>query len=221
MFPSNFYCCVNYIIELLKAKYQVNQIYFSKNEKPYGSTYGQWTVKWWQWAISSPIDMNPLVDSTGQYSGVNQSGPVWFLAGTLGDNNKPVRKCEIPFGKALLFPVINYEINQLEDPELETDDEMIKFVVDDINDIIHREAMIDGVKIPTYRVQSSPKAFFLNFPENNWMGISSGSIKAAADGYWVFLRPPKPGRHDLFFHGSCSAGKRNSTASYILNIVNN
>jgi hypothetical protein len=194
-------------------------MYYSKKEKPYGYSYGRWTVKWWQWALSSPINMNPVVDNTGKYGGVNQVGPVWFLAGTVGENKVPIRKCVVPFGKAILFPVINYEINQLEDPKLKTEDAMVKNVVEDINDIVKREAMIDGENIPTYRVQSSPSVFSLDVSNDNWLGISPGLIKAAADGYWVFLKPLDAGRHEIYFHGSCSGGTRNSTARYFLNII--
>jgi hypothetical protein len=52
--------------------------------------------------------VNPIVDNTGKHAGINQGGPVWFLAGTPGDNKIPIRKCIVPYGKALLFPVINY-----------------------------------------------------------------------------------------------------------------
>jgi hypothetical protein len=204
---------------LLKVKSHPSPAFYSEKEKPYGNSYGAWTVKWWQWAVSSPAHMNPIVDSTGEYGAVNQDGPVWFLAGTVGENKVPIRKCNVPFGKALLFPVINYEINQLEEPKLRTDGALVKNVVDDINDIVKREAIIDGLSIPTFRVQSSPKVFSLNVSSDNWLGIPSGSIKAAADGYWVFLKPLQAGKHEIFFHGSCSGGTRNSTARYFLNVV--
>lgn len=204
---------------MLKVKSRPNLFYFSRNERPYGHSFGEWTVKWWQWAVSSPTDLNPVTDNTGKNGGVNQSGPVWFLAGTLGENRAPIRKCKIPFGKALLFPVINYEITQLENPELKTKNAMVKHVVNDIDDIIKREAMIDGMKIPSYRVQSSPKVFPLNVCDDNWLGIAGGLINSAADGYWVFLKPLQPGIHEIFFHGSCSGGIRNSTATYLLDIV--
>jgi hypothetical protein len=193
-------------------------IYFTKRQKPYGNSFGEWTVKWWQWAVSSPIGVNPIVDETGRYANMNQSGPVWFLAGTPGENKIPVRKCVVPLGKAILFPVINYEINQLEDPDLRTEDALIKNVVDDINDIINKEAIVDGIRIPTYRVQSSPKVFSLTICEDNWLGVSPGLIKAAADGYWVFLKPLDIGIHEIYFHGSCSGGLRNSTAKYTVTV---
>jgi len=186
---------------------------------PYGLSYGQWTVRWWQWAVSSPIEVNPIVDSTGEYGLTNQSGPVWFLAGTRGENKLPIRKCTIPFGKAILFPVINYEINQLEDPTLTNESAMVKHVVEDINDIVKKVAIIDGKNVPTYRVQSSPRVFYLTASNDNWLGITPGVVSAAADGYWVFLKPLEVGRHEIFFHGSCSGGTRNSTARYFLNVV--
>jgi hypothetical protein len=198
-----------------------SDIYYTNRERPYGLSYGQWTVRWWQWAVSSPFEVNPIVDDTGKNGSTNQTGPVWFLAGTLGENKLPIRRCVIPFGKGLLFPVINYETNQLEEPKLTTEKAMVKHVVDDINDIIRKVAIIDGINIPTYRIQSSPKVFCLNVSNDNWLGIVPGKIKTAADGYWVFLKPLDIGRHEIFFHGSCSGGTRNSTARYFLNIVDN
>ena len=199
---------------MLKIKHQSNLIYYSKREKPHGFSFGEWTVRWWQWAVSSPVDVNPIVDDNGKYASINQTGPVWFLAGTPGENKIPIRKCVVPFGKSLLFPVINYEINQLEDPKLRTENAMVKHVVNDINDIVKKEAIVDGKSTPTYRVQSSPKVFYLDVCKDNWLGISPGLIKAAADGYWVFLKPLDIGKHDIYFHGSCSGGLRNSTARY-------
>jgi hypothetical protein len=193
-------------------------MYYTKKEKPYGFSYGEWTVKWWQWAVSLPININPIVDETGRYANMNQNGPVWFLAGTLGENKMPIRNCVVPIGKALLFPVINYEINQLEDPNLRTEHAMVKHVVDDINDIINKEAIVDGNRIPTYRVQSSPRVFPLYVCKDNWLDISPGLIKAAADGYWVFLKPLDSGKHEIYFHGSCSGGLRNSTAKYSITV---
>jgi hypothetical protein len=203
---------------VLKIKSQSNLIYYTEKEKPYGLSFGKWTVKWWRWAVSSPADVNPIVDSTGKHAGINQAGPVWFLAGTPAENKIPIRKCVVPFGKALLFPVINYEINQLENPKLRTEGAMVSHVVADINDIVKKEAIVDGKSIPTYRVQSSPKIFYLDVCNDNWLGIAPGLIKAAADGYWVFLKALDIGKHDVYFHGSCSGGLRNSTARFTLTI---
>src|SRR4030095_2202462 len=62
-------------------------------------------TSWWQWALETPASENPLTDTTGQFAAVNQSGPVWFLAGNLGGTT--VRTITVPSGKALFFPIVN------------------------------------------------------------------------------------------------------------------
>ncbi|HEU5229311.1 MAG TPA: hypothetical protein VFU49_15955, partial [Ktedonobacteraceae bacterium] len=62
---------------------------------PFGRTYGEWSNAWWQWAFSIPTPVNPLLDTTGAHCSEGQSGPVWFLAGTI--TSGPVtRHCTIP-----------------------------------------------------------------------------------------------------------------------------
>jgi hypothetical protein len=193
--------------------------FFTPEDTPYGLTFGQWTVRWWQWANSFPKAGSAIFDSTGKYAHVNQRGPVWFLAGTAGENKTPMRKCTLPSGKSILFPVINYEINELEKPELKTRSLLIKHVTEDINDIVIKNAIVDSVKIPIYRIQSDPPIFPLVINENNPLGIRGGSTQAAADGYWVFLKSISSGEHNIRFHGSCSGGTRTASAIYRLRIV--
>ena len=35
---------------------------YEEHSEPYGLTYGAWTVKWWQWALSTPTSINPVID---------------------------------------------------------------------------------------------------------------------------------------------------------------
>lgn len=192
--------------------------YFMPYESPFGVSYGQWTVRWWQWAHSSPTNLNPVLDSTGANAAVNQTGPVWFIAGTFGEKQTAKRSCSIPSGKAILFPVINYEMNELENLSIKAGPDLIKHVKEDIDDIVTKEAKVDNELIPIYRVQSDPEIFNLYINDNNSMGIVGGTTEAAADGYWVFLKPLALGHHRIFFRGSCAAGKRRTAAEYILTI---
>jgi hypothetical protein len=194
-------------------------VYFSPNEKPYGFSFGEWSVNWWRWIVSIPMEKNPALDNDGYNSGINQTGPVWFLAGTFGENKMPIRNCVVPSDKAIFFPVINYEINQLEDSSLKSDEAMINHVVGDINDIVKKDVIVDGQNIPAYRVQSFPKVFYLDLEPSNCLDLEPGLIKVAADGYWAFLKPLNVGKHEIYFHGSCSGGTRNSTARYFLSVV--
>jgi hypothetical protein len=183
-------------------------------DKPYGLSYGQWTAKWWDWCFSSPMSTSPLIDDTGEYSHFNQTGPVWFLCGTFGENRFPKRKCTVPRDRGILFPVINYIF--VPDSEIRTDYEVAQHVKKDIDDIIKLEATIDDLAVPSFRVASDPVIFHINIREKNKLGLPVGMNKASADGYWIFLRPLPPGEHRLYFHGSCSGGIRNATASYQL-----
>jgi len=189
---------------------------FAPNDKPFGLTYGEWTVKWWQWALSIPAYESPILDNHGEKATVQQFGEVWFLAGTFGENRFPQRKCSVPRGKCLLFPVINYEMNVYENPDLDNDADLIDHVRRDMDDIVNKIASVDNVDIPIYRIQSVPAIFPLVVNNENCIGIKGGLTMVAADGYWVFLKPLPLGNHEIYFHGSCSGGVRNSTARYYL-----
>ncbi|MGH9858019.1 MAG: hypothetical protein ACRD4B_09265 [Acidobacteriota bacterium] len=182
-------------------------------------TYGQWTVRWWQWLTAIPTKVNPAADENGVNATVNQTDPnVWFLAGTLGGRSVH-RNCTIPFGRSVLFPVINYEMNPIEKPELRTESQLVTHVIKDEDDITNLEAIIDGQEIPIYRVRSDPPMFSLTFPADNLFDASDGgTTRATSDGYWVFLKPLEHGKHKLFFAGSCSAGSRNVKATYNLTV---
>jgi hypothetical protein len=175
---------------------------FPINSKPYGFSYGEWTAKWWQWALSIPKDYNPLIDSTGEHCAEGQNGPVWFLAGTTRKTHWAERRCIIPSEKAILFPIIVSQFSYAEVPSIKTDEQLISYTAKDIVRWSLLEATIDGLKLhdlDKYRIQFGP--FDLLLPENNIWNIRAGSTKAASDGFWVFLEPLKNGDHTINFHG--------------------
>jgi hypothetical protein len=187
--------------------------WFAPEDKPYGLSYGEWTTKWWEWALSVPIPVNPVLDNTGQYADKNQQNPVWFLAGTIGDENKVAhRTCIIPKQNAILFPVINYI--HTSDPKFNTNIELVEHVKKDIDDIIINEAIVDDHQVPVYRVKSEPRIFKLIVREENKLDIPVGITTASADGYWVFLKNLNVGKHNIYFRGACSGGLRNASAQY-------
>lgn len=64
------------------------------------------TGEWWQWAMSIPTSVNPLLDTTGERCMIGQRGSIWFLAGVNGGGSAE-RTCSVPEGLPLFFPVIN------------------------------------------------------------------------------------------------------------------
>ena len=180
---------------------------FSSEECPFGYSWQYWVTKWWQWFLSIPVDNNPAVDLTGDKSSVKQNNPyVWFLAGTI--YGRAERIVKIPAGKGLLLPIINMTVSKNENPELNSDTEMISYVEGHMKDIVKKRAIIDGNDVlvsEKFRVQSPP--FYFNFPLNNIYNAQPGPGRGVGDGYWIFMKPPSSGIHTIKTYGSCMAGK--------------
>ena len=189
---------------------------FDPDSKPFGRTYAEWTARWWQWVLSIAKTKNPLVDNTGKNCANNQSGPIWFLAGTL--KGPAGRSCTIPADKAILFPVINFEASVAEGDGT-TEDELAacaKFEMDQITDM---RAMVSGTNVnelKQYRIQSPP--FNVTLPADNVLGLPAQTTKMISEGYWLFLKPLEPGKYDLHSFGSCLAGRIKIGISYHLTI---
>jgi hypothetical protein len=188
----------------------------SVDTKQYNLSYGEWTAKWWQWALSIPQDKNPVADVTGENCDVGQSGPVWFLAGTFGGLN--VRNCEIPAGKSILFPVINGECSYAEYPDLRTEAELRNCAVSSNDAVSELMVSIDGQAInesqlKTYRVESP--LFNITLPRGNIYGLEEGSSQAVSDGFWVFLPPLTPGKHEIHFRGAIIDFTTASTNNFV------
>lgn len=193
---------------------------FPMDSKPYNSTYGDWSAKWWIWALSIPEENNPITDQTGENCAINQQGPVWFLAGTTGGS--VTRECDVPAGKAILLSPLNIECSYAEFPAMKTEKELRDCAQWPGASV---EVTIDGVKlqeIDKYNVQSP--IFDVVMPENNIFGAPTGPTKAVSGGWWVLLQPLPPGNHQLSFGGSVldnpTTGSQSfaTEATYNLNI---
>ena len=173
-------------------------------------TYGEWAAKWIQWATSIPKDRNPLLDLTGEFAGEGQDGPVWFLAGTMGDTGV-VRECTVPRGKAFFFPLLNYWFFNCRD-ENYTVQEMREILTWLLDRWCILELTVDGMpveKLPDFRVASP--AFGVNVPENNiHIGFCNPGqsppgeyAPVVTEGFYVMLKPFWFGRHhEIYLHGA-------------------
>lgn len=170
------------------------------NSTPYSQTYSEWAASWLQWALSIPADQSPLLDTTGEFCHVGQSGPVFFLAGNFGGTT--VRQCTVPEGKALFFPLLNFFWVQTPfDPP---------YTIEELRDIVGPPmdgailtCEIDGRPIKnlsSYREESV--VFTTTLPEGNLFGIDAGDYAPCLDnGYYLMLWPLKKGRHTIHFTG--------------------
>ena len=127
-----------------------------------GKTYGEWTVKWWQWALSIPSSKNPVMDETGNYSSIDQPENVYFLAGVFAEEENikcTIRKCNIPSNLDILIPVANCEADTIYDRQLKTDQDILNHVDNQVSGIVDKEFSINNYILQPQRVKSDPLIF--------------------------------------------------------------
>jgi hypothetical protein len=193
----------------------VGKMLYGRSSTPFGLSWEQWAIKWWKWIFSIPEVNSPLEDLTGEKCSINQSGPIWFLAGTPGGSAE--RSCSIPAGKAVMFPIINVECNSVKDSNEE--EELIRCVKSDVDTIRFFDATIDGILIPhlkQYRVRTP--VFSVELPAENIQGVIAGSIRVISDGYYLLLKSMESGTHLIQFGGSCLAGTVHVGATWHITI---
>jgi hypothetical protein len=179
--------------------------------KSHGKSYGEWAAAWWQWTMGVPADQSPLLDETGAFGQVGQSGSVWFLAGSF--SGAPTeRTITIPPGKALFFPVLNNAWFQFC-----TDDPLPADCVQNNYECLREQIRlpadaavnceIDGKSVnnlAAYHVESP--AFGLNTTEGSLAAAFGFPVCLNApcvdDGYYLMLAPLNPGAHTIHFTGT-------------------
>jgi hypothetical protein len=181
----------------------------TSEKKYYGQTYGEWVVSYWQWAMSIPIASNPWAnDPDGSFAANGQSGPVWFLGGSLGDT--VTRSITIPVDKAIFVPVHQWIFGAVafdcepSIPGVVCDvPSLRKAAADATKAVDSMEVLIDGVSVNDlgdYRVKS-PSTFSVTVPEDNLSSVPAGTHSPqVADGYYLLLSPLSAGSHTISVH---------------------
>lgn len=187
--------------------------------KPYNVPYEEWTIRWWQWIMSTTKEDNPAADETGQKCDKNQVDPnVWFLAGTFGGFAN--RRCTMSGRKAILFPIINSI--ECADASTRTESELCAGAKSDIDKVAisSLRVIVDDIELrdlEKYRVQSRP--FDLKLANDNVLGLQLDQTRAVSDGFWIFLYPLTTTEHTIKFAGSCSAGRVRVETMYKLTVL--
>ena len=187
---------------------------FSPDASIFGQSYAEWAEQWYLWWDLIPVTYNPSFDPTGQNCNVNQSRPVFFLAGDGTFSGAPVtRSCTVP-SVPLFLPMLTAECSNVESSPFfgRTDAarlECARQLIDGIPPITV-VVTVDGKSVPAlrnFRV-SSPPFNFTTPAHNNVLGLDGvTSGRSETDGYWVMLMPLRPGNHTVHFEASISAGQ--------------
>jgi len=175
-----------------------------------GKTIGEWTARWWQWLLTTPLHRDPALDQTGEFCGIDQDGPVWFLAGQFTE--QPVaRRCKVPEGKHLLFPLYTGLTrptpSQTQATCKTSQDKSGRFA----DAVLGLFASLDGKPLaaPERYRERTAECFDPN---------GTGRTISAQDGYWVMLRPLPPGKHVVRFGHHVEGGKDNTDVTYVLEV---
>jgi hypothetical protein len=183
---------------LLKESSEVK--IYHREDMPRGRSWEEWVELWWRWYYSKPQNISPIVDTTGEHCREGQiHDGIWFLSGTLG--GKEERTCEVPSGRAILFPILNDLISFATHPQLKSEAELCAYAKADLDKTKFLYTKVDGIELKnleTCRVQSA--LFNISLP-SDYHNEDPVSTLAASDGYWVFLKPLTVGEHTIEFVG--------------------
>ncbi len=190
----------------------------------FGKTYGEWLMESYKWRESFPVQANPMMDTTGEFAGLGQRGPVWFL-GTYAWNEKIERRLTIPARKAvfLIIEDTRWATTPADlNPDGSTvlkDEEVIagnKAYEDTATDLV---CEIDGRPIRNLtRYHFASPVFSFTFPDFPMEDIffnyenplppealvqSGGWVSnpSMIDGYALLLAPLRVGRHTIHVSG--------------------
>jgi len=200
-------------------RYGYDNGYSEKNIKPNifpANKVSELGDEWWQWVvtINTKTDPNPFTNTrqAGCDVGLQDNGKL-FLVGTFKDvttfppTGFPVHECEIKKGTSILFPIVNAECSNVEDPPFfgATEDEQRECANDFIDEADDLKVNIDGIDVQhleKYRIDSPAGGFVFNAVEPNPVAIPEGVGNSVSDGYWILLKDLKPGEHIITFSGT-------------------
>jgi hypothetical protein len=185
-----------------------------------GKTYSQWVVSFWQWVNSidnGPFFPNPLINCTRPISS-GQSGKVWYWATpssyfhALSVPNTP-QTCDqsanvIPAGTSLLLATLDTFSSTLLPPGTYApttaagERVIANRFADRIQDLFVTIDNVPVTDVSAFRVATDQFTFSTPL---RWVFGSPGHIygtgTAAADGYYLLLKPLPTGSHTIHYGG--------------------
>ncbi|HEY0421090.1 MAG TPA: hypothetical protein VGC80_16365 [Acetobacteraceae bacterium] len=184
-----------------------------------GRSIAEWTAAWWTWALQAPAATNPLTDPTGAFAGVNNTGPVFFIASTNGLSGPAVRSFDVPAGKPVLVPLLPF--SDLEAVGFSSGTSFAErqaaanaTVAQWLGSVNAASlfASVDGSPVANLTEHLEVTDIFSAGPTQpgsyaEAVGIPAGVelSPAKAAGYWLMIADLAPGPHTLRFGGSSNA----------------
>ena len=197
-----------------------SSILYDINDKPFGISYADWTVRWWKWWCG--------YEKTDPPTGVkDKDHDVFFLTtkamlhydyATLETDN------ELRSDMAILFPVD--KLLAVGFPW--SDDQLLKETSKKRIDMLPNISIkLDGVELTPSRVQTPVFDLHLKRdlpkpeePENVDKIYKGRYKKTVGEGYWIFLKPNtlSKGKHEIPAFASCKMQVLSLAVSHTLNV---
>ncbi len=192
-----------------------NPMLYPKTAQPYGQPMYRWAELMWSYIYGIAPDQNPFFDTSGQFCGVNQSGPVWFLPAVPGSSlgNEVSRSCSIPVGKSIMLQMSS-AVNDYPCPDPTFQPAPGQSLYDFLYSVIEPlfdnvsgfTVTLDGVNINdplSYRF-FSPAVFGFN-PDPGMVAFDScvtvPHLEGVVDGFYLLFKPMAPGQHTIVLIG--------------------
>jgi hypothetical protein len=199
---------------------------------PYGQTYNEWASRWWRVALEAPTPVNPLADETGANCVQGDMGNVWFLFGALGTDpivrecKIPAdRALFFPIINQFSGAFLNDPPGQRTEEFLREQVACIEdaaatllFEFDGVEvtelDRFFEESMATNAPPPVppnefgASLRRPASLFAVQLPEDNVFGVGPDVVPllrldpAVDAGFYLFLFPLPPGRHELHWEAS-------------------
>jgi hypothetical protein len=183
----------------------------------FGDTIAEWTEEWWTWVLQNPLDGNPQFDTTGASAGLNNEGPVFFVAATFGGD--PVtRSFEVPDDTPILVPILNFvyvTFDTDENPKQLVRDELAA----NLDSVTSLFAEIDGVEVKNPEDFLVTSDFFTpGEPEEDSLleflattaeppaPPGDDFFPSGSTGFWLMIDDLAEGEHVLHFGGTTNEG---------------
>ena len=169
--------------------------------------------RWWQWITGLDSNVvNPFTElgQDGCDAGLQDNGKLLFLVGSAKDNvtGFPEHECGIPQGTSILFPIVNVLCDDLEvnTPFFAQTEQGQRICANNLLDNYYNLTLeIDGYEVQNleqYRIDSPAGGFEFTAVPNNPVAIPAGNGTGVSDGFWILLKPLKPGEHTITFSGA-------------------
>jgi hypothetical protein len=187
------------------------------SSKPFGKSYLDWCVSWWEWLLSISLERNPALDMTGRFARLNQPHRnVLFLCQTYeGMGIVPFRILNVGPGTSVFMPIINYLSTLPSDGLTEAElTSTARRKIDSVQEIVLE---LDGKDVEFDFVEHRfvTSIFHIRLPRSNLLNMKEGVAACVSDGYWVMLEPIGR-RVNIRTSASCSSGRVQISAKYLI-----